>query len=620
MNTCPSCSAEVPADAPNGLCPSCLLTAALPEQSADQTPTAAGWETIVEDFRRIAEKGIAEAATRNDEDTAAMRREAEVILEALGMASKGTRPMDVFTLEHLPALIGEWVRELEDDWELWRLGHIRERLSLYLFTTPDQRDRVEELFSRRLPELELESFLGAGGMGEVWLAEHSKLERHVAVKLLSEEVASEPGFAERFRREAQAMAKLDHPNVVKIYDFGESEGVFFLVMEYHPGDLRARMKKGPLPPDDASSVMQKLCEAVSAVHAAGLIHRDLKPENVLLNDKGLKLTDFGLARAGAEKSLASRGGGRGGRLTEAGSLVGTPAYMAPEQWRTPDAVDARCDLYALGLILCEMLTGKLPRGRYTPPSAVCGNRWMDVIVARALDPDPAKRYQTVDEMLKDLEKADKAQSLNRPRLRIVVLLSDLARLIPLAFFLVALIYLTAHGLSVAKQVLFPIGMLVLWLGPKRDEMPVSESWWVRWVNAITVTASLLVFTVLGPALGQAYQPDGMANWVLPLFETVAMVVSSSMAALLLLWGFAVQAVQVGRGKTLILSCLGVLVGLLGTSLVGYYVPGMGALGLWMPFVLTAVNLALLWGFGYLPPHGEDAPVVEAPFVESPFGA
>src|SRR5215475_3099711 len=183
--------------------------------------------------------------------------------------------------------------------------------------------------------------VGAGGMGEVWKARDTRLDRIVAIKTSSEQ------FSERFEREARAVAALNHPHICQLYDVGPN----YLVMEYIEGQpLRA-----PLPLDQALKYAAQICDALDAAHRKGIVHRDLKPGNILITKSGVKLLDFGLAR------IESRETGEdttfNPKLTQTGAVMGTPAYMSPEQWEGKPG-DARSDIYAFGCVLYEMLTGK----------------------------------------------------------------------------------------------------------------------------------------------------------------------------------------------------------------------------------------------------------------------
>lgn len=251
-----------------------------------------------------------------------------------------------------------------------------------------------ERVARAFPQLEILDLLGAGGMGVVYLARQPKLERKVALKLLPEHLARDPQFAERFHREARLLARLNHPGIVTVYDFGESGGFFFLLMEYVDGvNLRDAMGAGRFSAAEALRVVPPLCEALQYAHDEGILHRDIKPANILLDGRGrVKIADFGIAKLlGEQASVVG--------LTATGSVVGTAAYMAPEQMERPGEVDHRADIYSLGVVLYEMLTGELPLGRFAPPSERSPvNRGVDEVVMRSLAKDREQRFQQVSEV------------------------------------------------------------------------------------------------------------------------------------------------------------------------------------------------------------------------------
>jgi hypothetical protein len=337
---CPRCRRGLPDDAPDGLCPPCLLAAGL---------------------------------------------------------GANTSPLPAITAGH-PAPAGEAPAE----------GAVRAALG------------------RRFPFLQIGERIGRGGMGEVWYAYHPDLKREVAIKVLAPGPGADPAFAARFAREAQAMARLKHPRIVPVYDFGEGDGLYFLVMEYQPQNLRQRMAaedfRRPVPGweitlggdwqvYDATARWVRgivghflqVCEAVEYAHAQGVVHRDVKPENVLCGPEGVKLTDFGLARLLSAPE--------DGRLTSAYQVMGTPNYMAPEQRESTAKVDQRADVYSLGVLLYELLTGRLPEGHFEPPSAYIKDRRLDAVVRKALARDPIRRYQSVWEMKHDLQEVERKARL-----------------------------------------------------------------------------------------------------------------------------------------------------------------------------------------------------------------
>jgi serine/threonine-protein kinase len=276
----------------------------------------------------------------------------------------------------------------------------------------------------------LEEVVGRGGMAEVWRGHDTRLDRAVAVKVLRPALAQDPSFQSRFRREAQAAASLEAPNVVAVYDTGEDEhGVPWIVMEHVEGrtlrDLLAT--EGRLLPRRALEVAVDICSALEVAHRAGIVHRDIKPGNVMLTSQGeVKVMDFGIARAAA---------GNESTMTQTEAVIGTAAYLSPEQARG-EHVDARSDLYSLGCLLYELLTGTPPfvgdsavavayqhvREDPVPPSTYVAGLSPDVdaVVLTAMAKNPAHRYADADAMREDLLRA----AAGEPVLAVPVLLSD----------------------------------------------------------------------------------------------------------------------------------------------------------------------------------------------------
>ena len=257
----------------------------------------------------------------------------------------------------------------------------------------------EEL-GRRLPDLDGFELIGPGGMGAVYRARHRPLDRPVAVKVLHAHLQDEASFAERFTREARTMARLDHPHIVRVHDFGHREGLYYLVMELVDGvSLRQALADGGFTPAEALAVVPRICEALQYAHDQGVVHRDIKPENILLDRAGApKIVDFGLALL--------TGSSTDTRLTEHARVLGTPHYMAPEQIEHPSQVDHRADIYALGVVFYEMLTGELPIGRFPPPSQrVEVDVRLDRVVLRTLEKEPRRRYQQASELRSDVRQS-----------------------------------------------------------------------------------------------------------------------------------------------------------------------------------------------------------------------
>jgi serine/threonine protein kinase len=261
--------------------------------------------------------------------------------------------------------------------------------------------RLTEYF----PQLEILELLGQGGMGAVYKARQPGLDRLVALKILPLQPGSDPGFAERFNREARALARLSHPNIVAVYDFGQTHGLHYFIMEYVDGpNLRQIERANKLSTRQALQIIPQICEALQFAHDEGVVHRDVKPENVLLDKKGrVKIADFGLAKILGREP-------RDPRLTGLKDVMGTPHYMAPEQVEHPQEVDHRADIYSLGVVFYEMLTGELPLGKFAPPSQkVQVDVRLDEVVLHTLEKEPSRRYQHASEVKTDVETIAKSQ-------------------------------------------------------------------------------------------------------------------------------------------------------------------------------------------------------------------
>jgi len=305
---------------------------------------------------------------------------------------------------------------------------------------PFQPPPVAEL-APLFPQLEILELIGKGGMGAVYKARQKQLDRLVALKILPPGIGCDAAFAGRFAREAKALAKLNHPGIVTLYEFGHvqsSAGVspafgerengkaaggtpallYFFLMEFVNGvNLRQLLHAGRIAPREALAIVPQICDALQFAHDQGIVHRDIKPENILLDRRGrVKVADFGLAKLVGESGRAGSplpGAGMqvddgahpaiAGRptdaLTDAGKVMGTPNYMAPEQVEHPAEVDHRADIYALGVVFYQMLTGELPGKRLEPPSSkVQIDVRLDEVVLRALEKKPELRYQQVSEV------------------------------------------------------------------------------------------------------------------------------------------------------------------------------------------------------------------------------
>jgi tRNA A-37 threonylcarbamoyl transferase component Bud32 len=255
-----------------------------------------------------------------------------------------------------------------------------------------------EEIARHFPNLEILECLGRGGMGVVYKARQPRLNRMVALKILAPGRAQDPQFAERFSREAQALARLSHQNIVTVFDFGEADGLYYLMMEYVDGmTLRGLLHGSKLAPEQALAIVPRICEALQFAHEHGVVHRDIKPENILVDKQGrVKIADFGIARIVGAEGLPE--------FTRDRYVIGTPYYMAPEQVEKPLLVDHRADIYSLGVVFYEMLTGELPMGRFALPSQkVQVDVRLDEVVLRALEKEPQRRYQQASQVKTDVE-------------------------------------------------------------------------------------------------------------------------------------------------------------------------------------------------------------------------
>jgi len=265
---------------------------------------------------------------------------------------------------------------------------------------------IEEV-AKLFPQLEILALLGKGGMGAVYKARQPALDRVVALKILPALAAAAPvspldkpesPFAERFNREARALAKLSHPNIVAVFEFGQAGGMPFIIMEFVDGaNLRQLLRERKFSPREALAVIGQICDALQYAHDEGVVHRDIKPENILIDRKSrVKIADFGLAKI--------MGGGPDAHLTVEGQSMGTPHYMAPEQVEHPQDVDHRADIFSLGVVFYELLTGELPLGKFPLPSSkVRIDVRLDDVVLRALEKEPERRYQQASEVRSRLE-------------------------------------------------------------------------------------------------------------------------------------------------------------------------------------------------------------------------
>jgi serine/threonine protein kinase len=382
---------------------------------------------------------------------------ARASLAALKEAAAGWRDLEVpYEAARVHVLVGLACRQVGDEETAKMEFDAARRIFQELGAAPDL-ERVEELSQTaapvaaipivrrepftlgpgaRLGPYEILASVAAGGMGEVFRARDTRLGREVAIKILTAAHAGDPDSVRRFEKEARAVASLSHPNVVPLFDVGEQDGIRYAVSEYVEGEtLRARLKRAPLPPTEAVEIAAQIAEGLSAAHQKGLVHRDIKPENVILaHARFARILDFGLAKRSAALaglSVSEQEATQSAFLTEPGIIAGTIGYMSPEQVRG-EPVDGRSDIFSLGVVLWEMLTGRRPfRGdspvetlsailrEEPPPDPVFAElpSEFERILRRSLQKRPEDRYGSTADLALDLRQlaADAPSAANRRR-------------------------------------------------------------------------------------------------------------------------------------------------------------------------------------------------------------
>jgi serine/threonine protein kinase len=388
---------------------------------------------------------------------------------------------------------------------------------------PPKPEELAALF----PQLEILGLIGQGGMGAVYRARQKQLDRMVALKILPPDVGRSPSFSERFAREAKALAKLNHPGIVTLYEFGQvaqpstlnPQPLYYFLMEFVDGmNLGQLLWAGKLAPKEALAIVPQICDALQYAHDRGIVHRDIKPENILLGCEGqVKVADFGIARMVGTDAMSAFGVPPSGgpdqlkpehpALTAADKVLGTPQYMAPEQKEHPLEVDHRADIYSLGVVFYQMLTGELPAGKFEPPShKVQVDVRIDEIVLRALEKNPKLRYQQVSEVKTLVETVatsssigtpaaaspDIGESTNAGRFGVLFALALIAGLLALLFWrsfvprYVLFSNVDPLGIRMAECMRLPSGLLGLWddlnsLGFNGGSFGESLSTLILWV-------------------------------------------------------------------------------------------------------------------------------------------
>lgn len=275
--------------------------------------------------------------------------------------------------------------------------------------TPPSTEELDAL----IPGYKFIQFIERGGMGAVYKAVQKSLNRTVAVKLLPQVHRNKESFAERFKREAHALAQLNHPHIIGVHDFGETpDGQMYYVMEFVSGmDLQHLLKRDPPEPRQILTIITQVCEALQFAHEHGIVHRDIKPANILVDERGnVKVADFGLAKVMGQQAVD---------YTATGMTIGTPDYIAPEALDQSKSIDHRADIYSLGVMIYELFTGHVPKGVWEPPSIRSGaDKGIDAVVSKAMQNNPEKRYQHVRDMTQVLEKlfknSDNWKNFRRP--------------------------------------------------------------------------------------------------------------------------------------------------------------------------------------------------------------
>jgi len=256
------------------------------------------------------------------------------------------------------------------------------------FKPPEPQD-----LQRSFTHYEIHAFIAAGGMGAVYLGKQTSLDRPVAIKILPPELSGDQAYLDLFQSEAKALAKLNHHNLVGIIDFGETDGMFFIVMEFVPGRSLYNVAYGrSVDQGEAAILISDMCKGLAHAHDNGILHRDIKPSNILIDDEAVpKIVDFGLARPMNRRSNSK-------------VVFGTPGYTAPEVTREPETVDHKADIFSIGVMLYELLTGKLPGDTYTPASYINDtDPRFDSIIEKAINPYAVMRYNSAADMAEELD-------------------------------------------------------------------------------------------------------------------------------------------------------------------------------------------------------------------------
>jgi len=355
-----------------------------------------------------------------------------------------------------------------------------------------------------IPNYTFLEFIDCGGMGAVYKAVQKSLNRTVAIKLLPQVHRHKATFSERFIREAHALAQLNHPHIVGVHDFGETkDGQMYYAMEFVSGmDLQQLLKRAPPGPKQILKIITQVCEALQFAHERGIVHRDIKPANILIDERGnVKVADFGLVKiVGPQIS----------NYTATGATLGTPDYIAPEALDHNGKIDHRADIYSLGVMIYELLTGHVPKGMWEPPSVCSGSdKRIDIVVSTAMQNNPEKRYQHVSDMTQVLEKllmnSDNWKNYRRPAKN-----SNIGNEDPLAQISTDAVTLKLkRGKLPAKHTLVWVAGIVLLLG-----VGLSAAWKAGWLASTSGTAPAIAPAVSPQPVPVASEQLKLARWVM----------------------------------------------------------------------------------------------------------
>ncbi len=424
----------------------------------------------------------------------------------------------------------------------------------HLIVPPPRSAQAVEEVAAHFPELEVLELIGAGGMGAVYKARQPKLDRIVALKILPRELAGHPEFLERFNREARLLARLHHANIVTIFDTGTAGPFAYLLMEFVDGvNLSEAMQAGRFTPAETLRLVRDICSGLQFAHEQGILHRDIKPANILIDSRGqVKVADFGVAK------LVGKNEGGHPTLTQEGSLLGTLSYMAPEQFESPENVDQRADIYSLGVVFYEVLTGELPRGAFLPPSEkVEMDPRIDEIVMRTLAQEREARFQTmgelqacVEDVLQGKEVPENAPASPLAAYAAVCTGTSLAlSVLAVAYFMMMLeqvrnnavsggmLYMVLAVEMVVVGVPAVLGMIFGWrvlgeLRKSRGEMPGLDTALVGALPWPLIFAFAMVGSTLWASLDAAnIHPS------LPLFTVMSLLLGAVPAAVMIRWVF-----------------------------------------------------------------------------------